>query len=250
MNHLIRFKAFQQQVTLSRREICREVFTHHKKNITIKREKTLDKNLLRIFDAALTISNRKGFKAMSMRDLSRETGLSMGGLYAYFSGKEDLLEMLLRTGRTTIQRILSAHVDPVLHPVSKLRVAVQTHIFLSEVLQPWFYFSYMEARHLAPAHKAEAKAGELGTEKLFQDILEQGRSKGLFEVLDSLLTASVIKAMVQDWYVKRWKYAKRQVGVDQYASFVISCVERLCLAQSERQAHAELYAGASGTMVE
>ncbi len=229
MEDLTSFEVFKQQVTLSQQEICREVFKYHRKTISIKKEKTLDKNLMRIFDAALKISNQKGFKAMSMRDLSRETKLSMGGLYAYFSGKEDLLEMLLRTGRTTIRRILRMHVDQENDPVSRLRTAIQTHIFLSEVLQPWFYFSYMEARHLNPTYKAEAKAGELGTEKLFMDIIEQGRAQGLFGVRDSVLTASVIKAMVQDWYVKRWKYAGRQVTVDQYAWFVISCVERFCL---------------------
>ncbi|MGM0428388.1 MAG: TetR/AcrR family transcriptional regulator, partial [Thermodesulfobacteriota bacterium] len=134
MEDLTSFEVFKQQVTLSQQEICREVFKHHRKTISIKKEKTLDKNLMRIFDAALKISNQKGFKAMSMRDLSRETKLSMGGLYAYFSGKEDLLEMLLRTGRTTIRRILRVHVDQENDPVSRLRTAIQTHIFLSEVL--------------------------------------------------------------------------------------------------------------------
>jgi len=48
-------------------------------------------------------------------------------------------------------------------------------------------------------------------------------------VSDSLLVASVIKAMVQDWYVKRWKYAKRNVTVDQYAKLVVEFVEAFCL---------------------
>ncbi len=243
MEDLANFKAFKRKVTLSQQEICREVFKHHGQAMSIKREKTLAKNLMRIFDAALNISNEKGFQAMSMRDLSRETGLSMGGLYAYFSGKEDLLEMLLRTGRTTTQHILGAQLKPVTDPAARLRVAIRAHIFLSEVLQPWFYFSYMEARHLAPGHKEEAKASELETERLFMDIIEEGQTRGFFAVEDSLLTASVIKAMVQDWYVKRWKYAKRKVSVDQYASFVVSCVEGFCLRESREQG-----AGSTGTL--
>ncbi|MCP4666914.1 MAG: TetR/AcrR family transcriptional regulator [Deltaproteobacteria bacterium] len=223
------FTEFSKSVTLSRQDICRKVYKDHRQTIRIKKEKTLVKNLMGIFDAALKISNEKGFQAMTMRNLSEETGLSMGGLYAYFSGKEDLLDMLLSTGHTTTRQILGECLAHITDPVSKLRVAIRTHLFLSEAMQPWFYFSYMEARHLGVTQKERAKAGELETEKLFADIIEEGRVRGLFAVRDSLLMASLVKAMVQDWYVKRWKYAKRNVTVDQYATLVIAFVEAFCL---------------------
>jgi AcrR family transcriptional regulator len=223
------FTEFSQKVTLSRRDICRKVYRDHRQTIKIKKEKTLVKNFMGIFDAALKISNEKGFQTMTMRNLSEECGLSMGGLYAYFSGKEDLLEMLLSTGHSTTRQLLGERLANITDPVSKLRVAIRTHLFLSEAMQPWFYFSYMEARHLGYKQKERAKAGELETEKLFADIIEEGRVQGLFMVRDSLLVASVIKAMVQDWYVKRWKYAKRNVTVDQYAKLVVEFVEAFCL---------------------
>ncbi len=190
---------------------------------------------MRIFDSALKISNERGFQAMTMRSLSRETGMSMGGLYAYFSGKEDLLEMLLRTGRITIKQILEEQVNQATDPESKLRSAIRAHLFLSEVMQPWFYFSYMEARRLGYAEKKKSMTAEIETEKLFARIIEEGMNRGVFVVRDSLLTASVIKAMVQDWYVKRWKYAKRQVSVDRYASFVVECVESFCLHMGDKK---------------
>jgi hypothetical protein len=96
-------------------------------------------------------------------------------------------------------------------------------------MHPWFYFSYMEARHLGEKQKERAKAGELETEKLFADILEEGEEQGCFVHQDSQLVASVIKAMMQDWYVKRWKYAKRSVTVDRYARFLMELVEAYCV---------------------
>ena len=62
---------------------------------------------------------------------------------------------------------------------------------------------------------------ELATEQVFIDILEAGIRKNLFHVENPILTASVIKSMLQDWYVKRWKYARRQITVDEYSEFVI-----------------------------
>ena len=229
MDDLSNFHRFSQKVTLSRQDICRDVYKHHRRGIKIKKEKTLDRNLIRIFDAALKVSNERGFQAMTMRSLSRETGMSMGGLYAYFSGKEELLEMLLRTGRITTRRILEEQVNQATGPEFQLRSAIRAHLFLSEVMQPWFYFSYMEARRLGDAEKKKSMTSEIETEKLFARIIEEGMNLGVFVLRDSLLTASIIKSMVQDWYVKRWKYAKRKVSVDCYASFVIECVERFCL---------------------
>ena len=37
------------------------------------------KNLVKIFKATLKLANRKGFHAMSLRDLCAESGMSMGG---------------------------------------------------------------------------------------------------------------------------------------------------------------------------
>ena len=35
-----------------------------------------------------------------------------------------------------------------------------------------------------------------------------------------------IKSMLQEWYIKRWKYSKRKVPVDNYAQFVLNLSER------------------------
>jgi AcrR family transcriptional regulator len=201
----------------------------------VKREPTAVKNLERIFDAVLQISNRKGFHSMSMRDLSRKTGLSMGALYAYFSSKDELLEILQRQGRTVIRRVLEQSLEEETDPARRLRKLIQTHIYLSEVMQPWFYFSYMETKNLSKPEQKKAIAGELYTERLIADTLEEGQTAGRFGKTDPHLTASVIKAMLQDWYLKRWKYRGRRITVDQYASFVTNVVEAVCGNRGEEE---------------
>ncbi|MCP3955406.1 MAG: helix-turn-helix transcriptional regulator, partial [Desulfobacterales bacterium] len=61
-------------------DICRDIFHKNRKTIKIKKEAVVVKNLVTIFQATLKLSNEKGFHAMSLRDLSRETKLSMGAL--------------------------------------------------------------------------------------------------------------------------------------------------------------------------
>jgi len=40
----------------------------------------------------------------------------------------------------------------------------------------------------------------------------------------------MIKAILQDWYLKRWKYEMRNISVEQYASFLIDLVESYLLS--------------------
>lgn len=223
------YAEFQNQVKLSKQDICREVFAKNRNSIRVRKENTVVKNLERIFSATLKISNKKGFQAMSMRDLGRETQLSMGGLYSYFTSKEDLLAMLQDQRRTITKRILEARIEKESDPAAKLRAAILAHLYLSEAMQPWFYFSYMEAKNLSGAEQEMAVASELYTEKLFADILKQGQAWGCFISRDSQLTAGVIKAMLQDWYLKRSKYRKRNISVDQYARFILQFVEAFIL---------------------
>jgi len=39
----------------------------------------------------------------------------------------------------------------------------------------------------------------------------------------------MIKAMLQDWYLKRGKYAGKNISVDQYAEYLIAFIEAFFL---------------------
>ncbi len=222
---MMTFNEFKQMALISMEEICREIFRENQKSIKIKKESVAVKNLSKIFGTTLKLSHEKGFQTMSLRDLSRSSGLSMGALYSYFTSKDELLAMIQEQGRRITRIILTRQVGPIQDPQEKLRAAIRTHLYLTEVMQEWFYFSYMEAKNINKVQQKKAIEGELATEQMFIDILEEGKAKGIFFVADILLTASAIKAMLQDWYVKRWKHTRRKISVDQYAEFVIGFVE-------------------------
>lgn len=217
------------------KDFCNEDLLESRKNIRIKKEATVAKNLEKIFDATLKISNNKGFQAMTMRDLSAEAGLSMGALYSYFSCKEDLLKMLQSQRRCVTKRILEEHINRESGIAEKLRTAIRTHLYLSEAMQPWFYFSYMETKNISGPEQAKAIESELYTEKIFEKLLNDGEKSGIFLPGNHQLTASIIKAMLQDWYLKRWKYAKRNISVERYAKYLINIIEAFCLSPENKK---------------
>jgi AcrR family transcriptional regulator len=219
------YAAFSKAAALSQKEICLESLAENRRSIRVKKEQTVIKNLEKIFAAVLKIGNKKGFQAMSMRELSKECGLSMGALYAYFSGKDKLLEMLQHQRRSITQRILHEEIDAQSDARGKIKAAIFTHLYLSETMQPWFYFSFMEAKNLNKAEREKAVASDVAAEKMYENIISQGQAEGIFRSCPAQLIAGMILAMLQDWYLKRSKFAKRNVDVDQYAQVVLQFVE-------------------------
>jgi AcrR family transcriptional regulator len=223
------FQKFSRMVMVSVEGLCRDFYRDNRATIRIKKEEVAVKNLATIVNTTLKLSYKKGFDAMSLRDLSRESGLSMGALYSYFSSKEELLSMIQYHGQAAVERILRDHIDQDSDPRIKLSNAIRTHLYLSELMKSWFYFFFMETKNLNKKYRKISVESELMTERVITDILEEGVKRKMFAVDNILLAGSVVKAMMQDWYLKQWKYAQRNISVEEYAQFVIEVVEAFIL---------------------
>ena len=223
------YQEFKKIVHISKEEISAQILEENRNSIKVKKEKKVIENLIKIIDATLDICSKKSFQAMSIRDLSAASGLSRGALYSYFTSKEELLILILTQGRQIAYRVLNEQIPADSSPSEKLKIAIKTHIYLSEAMNTWFYFNYIEARNLPKLEQKRTIEGELETEKIFIDIIEEGKNTEIFKGENVILVASVIKAMLQDWYLKRWKYKSRKISVDDYADFVINAAEAILL---------------------
>ncbi len=232
------YSEFQKVIQYYRKSNAKEAITENRKDIRVKKEKTVTKNLQRIFESTLKIGNKKGFQAMSMRDLSEETGLSMGALYAYFTSKENLLVMLQRNGRDNFQKVLEDCIEEDAAPLENLQKLIKTHLFMSEAMQPWFYFTYMEGKNLKKPERKVAVEHEMHSDGIINKLLTQGEEEGVFKPANHALTTALIKSMLNDWYLKRWKYAKMKVVVDVYAEQVLDFIESYCLVTKSEETQA------------
>ncbi len=219
------FETFKNSANLSSEQICSEFLSANREQIRIKKDETAVRNLVRIFDSTLALSSSKGFQAMSVRDLAKEANLSMGALYSYFKSKEELLAMIRSLGSRLMNTALSDEIKQDSPPAERLIQAIEAHLYMSEIMKPWFYFNYMETKNLRREEQKKAIEMELSTEGLFVEIINDGIATGCFRPVDPTLTAAVLKAMLQDWYLKPWKYQKRAVLVEDYALFLIEMMD-------------------------
>jgi TetR/AcrR family transcriptional regulator, cholesterol catabolism regulator len=211
---------------------CARIFKRHRAAIRVQKADVAIVNLARIIEATLKLSNKKGFHATSLRELAKASGLSMGGLYSYFDNKATLLSMILHEVGTTAVQVLKAPPDHLTEdPRAHLAWAIDTHIRLSEAMQPWFVFSFMEAKSFPPAERKIAIDAEAATEEIFAEVVARGVASGHFIADEAGLTASLIKPLLQDWYVKRTKYRRRGTSIETYIASVTRFVETALAAE-------------------
>lgn len=223
------YEAFRDELSMSKEDVVREVYRQNKDRISIKKEATAVKNLIRVIESTLRLANSKGFHAMTLRDLCADSGMSMGGLYAYIRNKDDLIHLIQSHGFTITRRTLLHYTGEVDDVRDKLFSAIKAHLYLSELMRAWFYFSYMEAKSLPAPEKRDAVAIELEIEDIFLSVIEDGIKAGVYRPRNARLVASMIKALLQDWYLKRRKYRDQNVAVDDYAAFVRDVIESYLL---------------------
>jgi AcrR family transcriptional regulator len=211
------FDQFQTMTPLNGETIWTYLVDRHAERIGVKRRKPALENMEKIFVATFRLANEVGFRAMSLRDLCRETGLSMGGLYGYIEGKDQLAEMIEDVVRQTTYELprMFAHIEG---PLERLEALVRGTIYLSEILQPWFYFVYMDSRVLNFEQRNMAKNSELAIQTLIASLIGELRPA---PGGDATLLAAHIVSLFQDWYLKRWKYKAAKVGVDEFADSVL-----------------------------
>ncbi|TRW92234.1 TetR/AcrR family transcriptional regulator [Paracoccus sp. M683] len=202
----------------------------HADVISVQKPVVALKKLKIIISAALKLSNSKGFQAMSLRDLSKESGVSMGGLYAYFDSKTTLLNMILTEVTGAVDRVLgNPPPEVVSDPIEHLKWLIEAHIRLTEEMQPWFSFAFMEAKNFPAKERSWAVDSEELTEALFADVTARAIADGRFRPGVTPLLPTMIKPLLQDWYVKRAKYRRRKVSVEDYIAAVQEMVLTTCL---------------------
>lgn len=232
---------FAESHGVTLKALCTRLYERHGAQMRVRKPATAVANLMRIVSATLALAERGSFHEMSMRDLSRESGLSLGALYAYIEDKSGLLDLMLDGVTDAVERVLIEPEEPTLGaaatPRARLERFIDRHVRLTEAMPAWFAFAYMEARAFGPQARARVKAAEMQTETLILDILQAGCAQGDFQIQDPVMTAALIKPLLQDWYLKRWKYRARGITSDAYIAALLGFIEE-GLASPDRPATA------------
>lgn len=196
------------------------IFERNKERIKISKEKFAVKNLKKIFDATFLISPKIGFEAMSLRDLSAETGLSMGGLYSSVSSK-DAIAIIIKDVVAVICGEIVELSRSQKDPLDALQTLTYGYIYASTLMQPWFNFLYFETKSLPQLEQEASKNLELKQVDALSNVLKRIKPEAS---INHEFIATMALTLIQERYLKPWKYHQPQATVDQYAEDCLALI--------------------------
>jgi AcrR family transcriptional regulator len=111
-----------------------------------------DQKLEFILRTSARIFAEKGYHSTTMRDISRETQVSLAGLYHYCRSKEELLFLIQDNCFGHVLERLEQRLGETTEPIEKLRLVIENHL-------SFFAANMSEMKVLS--HEADSLAGEM-----------------------------------------------------------------------------------------
>ncbi len=166
-----------------------------------------DSRRRQLLDAAVKAMSRSGFHQMSMQDLATEAQVSVGLIYKYFTGKEDLL-------LATIVRIQDAFRDQLApamaaagdDAVEQLAAGIGRYIEIVDENLDAVMLTYRESHTLDAAGRARIKELEVATAAPLRTTIESGVADGTFTDVDVDLAVFDIMLLAHGWALKHWHF--------------------------------------------
>lgn len=167
----------------------------------------------RIREAAERLFARKGYAAVSMREIAREVGVQAGALYNYTPDKQTLLFTLLK-GHMDAMITAWLVYDPGTTPTARLEAFCRFHIDYNLPHPDAVFISYMELRNLTEENHTIVEGLRNRYEGYLGAILQEGADAGVFHCEDTKIATLGILTMltgVMSWFRPGGRLAQGQV---------------------------------------
>ena len=165
-----------------------------------------DQKLEFILRNAARIFAEKGYHSTTMRDISRETNVSLAGLYHYCKSKEELLFLIQDNCFGRVLERLQERLGETNEPVDKLRLVIENHLS---------FFAANMAEMKVLSHEADSLAGEMHAHvsdkkqqytQLVRQILSEVQRAGGERKIDLTVATYALFGMmnwIYNWYDPR-----------------------------------------------
>ena len=186
-----------------------------------------------IRDAAVDLFARRGYEAVTTRQIAAAVGVQSAALYRYFPTKEDLLFDLMRRHMEALTASWDAVRPADADPVARLSAFVDNHIRFHVERRHSTHVSNMELRSLSKERLSQILRLRTAYQKELRAILRDGAESGRLAVDDVGLTAMAIIQMITGVIV--WFRPDERLSVEEVSRTYLAMTLRLTAAQESRE---------------
>lgn len=174
-----------------------------------------------IIQTAAKLFRRKGYNAVSMRDLAQELGIKAASLYNHISSKQEILALII----INIAESFMVHITEVLpkdtNSIEKLEEIIQMHIEITVQKTDFLACMNNDWMHLDEGNRANYVDMRNNYEAKFREILQEGMAKNELEKRDPEIVLFALLSTLRTlylWYSKNKEFDESLLKKDQVGS--------------------------------
>lgn len=150
-----------------------------------------------------------GYHGMSMQAVADEADMSVGLIYQYFGGKEEVLEAviveILDGFRVRVPAAMDAAGDD---PEDRLRAGFAVFCEVIDSRREATLLAYRESQTLSPSGRSTIIRMEEETTEPFREAVRAGIASGRFRTVSPELVAHNLKMAAHAWALKHWTLSR------------------------------------------
>jgi len=163
-----------------------------------------------ILSAAEKVFTEKGYTKTTIRAVAQKAGISIGGIYLYYNGKDHLYSDILQKNTQRVMEKLE--VLPQKDPVTALDMFFTIH--LDHVVKKAKRISIIIKESDLPLHRSLREEFLISWHQILVKILKKGIATGIFRDMNCERTAEVIiycvRGLVHSYFAGEVRDVKRQ----------------------------------------
>jgi TetR/AcrR family transcriptional regulator, cholesterol catabolism regulator len=188
----------------------------------VVQSKSLDRKA-EILDAALTLFVKKGFHRTSIQDIADAAGITKGGLYHHLKSKEEILfslhERFISEGYIKLKLIE----EESLSTEEKIVKLLKAHLEIIRDFKDEITIFYKEYNNnLSPENYKIVLDKRDEYERIFVNVLEEGRINGVFKIENSRIASFFILGASNFMY--HWYNPNGQMNLDELARIYLNII--------------------------
>lgn len=181
----------------------------------------------RILEVTRAVFNRWGYEGMTLRQVAKGVGIEVQSLYNYTPSKQALVERIVRTGTSELQRsVLEALETAPEGAREQLRAAVRAHVVYYASSQYVVAFFRNSLIHFDEETRESLLKELKGYEQIFKEIIHRGIETGEFSDVEVTPVTYAMLGMgesITNWWHPSGSLDAGQLG-DLYAELALRMV--------------------------
>lgn len=180
----------------------------------IKDKELLQLRRARLVAVATRLFMKRGFPAVSVNEIAKAAGMSIGALYKYVRSKDEILWLATDSLYGQLEDRLNSQLKLTSEPRVALLHALEVFIEAIDGIRDKLGWIYRDVCYLAAPKQKELLGVERRIVEMFADIITDGNQRGQFRCPQPFVAALTCVMIAHTWSLESW--ALPDVSLDTY----------------------------------